>query len=91
MEEFYKKHNLSKSHFAALLKMDPKSLTKYEHSEKLGAGTVYKIELGIDVMTEYNIRFPRYMHFMEEEDYSVYKDKVKDTDALFKMLYAIEA
>jgi hypothetical protein len=91
MGEFYKHYNLSASHFSKLLKMDIKTLRKYENGERLKAEIVNKIELAKEIIVNNNIIFPRYHHFMDEIDDYMYKDKLKDIDGLFKILYCMEA
>lgn len=87
MKELYIKYNLSKSHLAELLEMNVRTLTKYEQGEKLRGSTISKIELGIKVVMDNNIIFPKRNDSLWNISYSMYMEKLHKIDEQFKRLY----
>jgi transcriptional regulator with XRE-family HTH domain len=87
MKELYNKYNLSKNHFAELLRMDVKTLTKYEQGKKLRVKTISKIELGKKIVMGNNIIFPKREFFRDNMYYSFYREDLRKADKQFKILY----
>ena len=58
MKEFYEDHGLSESRFASLIEVAPQSLRKYACGTLVDETVNRKIEIGIQVVEDYGMRFP---------------------------------
>lgn len=59
LKEFYNFHGLSRVHFAKLVGIDYKSLMRYESGIEVKKETKLRIEIGMEIIEDWAIRYPR--------------------------------